>query len=106
MTSSESPYCPPSRDFYYDRFRPRTPTRFRNNSSQRRQGRRIEAQLRVPWIKSAPITNCATVPNTISDRAVEILNQIASKVATRASPTQSDANTHTFSTGNSSHLCS
>ena len=37
------------------------------------------------------MTSCATVPTTISDSAVEILNQIASSVAANASPTQSAA---------------
>ena len=35
------------------------------------------------------MTSWATVPTTISDSAVEILNQIASSVAARAKPTQS-----------------
>jgi hypothetical protein len=35
------------------------------------------------------MTNCATVPTTISESAVEILNQIASRVAASARPTQS-----------------
>ena len=51
--------------------------------------------------KIAPITSCATVPTTISVSAVEILNQIASNVAMRAKPTQTDACTQTFSAGTS-----
>lgn len=38
----------------------------------------------------------ATVPTTISERAVETLNQIAHSVATSASPTQSAARNQTF----------
>ena len=49
--------------------------------------------------KRAPITNCATVPTTISLRAVEILNQMATSVATKAKPTHTAARTHTFSMG-------
>jgi hypothetical protein len=43
----------------------------------------------VPGSVVAPMTNCATVPTTISESAVEILNQIASRVAASARPTQS-----------------
>ena len=41
--------------------------------------------------------NCATVPTTISVKAVEILNQIAKSVATSASPTHREASAQTFS---------
>jgi hypothetical protein len=44
----------------------------------------------------APMINCATVPTTISDKAVEILNQIASRVAMSANPTHKEANAQTF----------
>jgi hypothetical protein len=40
----------------------------------------------------------ATVPTTISERAVEILNQMASSVARSANPTQTAARNQTFST--------
>jgi hypothetical protein len=40
--------------------------------------------------------NCATVPTTISVKAVEILNQMANKVAISAKPTHKEANTQTF----------
>ena len=41
-------------------------------------------------------TSCATVPTTISDKAVEILNQIARSVAISANPTQMEASAQTF----------
>ncbi len=44
----------------------------------------------------APMISCATVPTTISDKAVEILNQIARRVAMRANPTQMEASAQTF----------
>jgi hypothetical protein len=44
----------------------------------------------------APMINCATVPTTISDKAVEILNQIASSVAMSANPTHKEASAQTF----------
>jgi hypothetical protein len=44
----------------------------------------------------APMINCATVPTTISDKAVEILNQIARTVAMGANPTQTEASAQTF----------
>jgi hypothetical protein len=43
------------------------------------------------------MTNWATVPTTISLRAVEILNQIATSVAINARPTHTAAITHKFS---------
>src|ERR1035438_2140574 len=46
---------------------------------------------------SAPIMSCATVPTTISDSAVEILNQIDSIVATKASTSHSAAENQTCS---------
>ena len=46
---------------------------------------------------SAPIISCATVPTTISERAVEILNQIDSIVATKASTSHSAAENQTCS---------
>jgi hypothetical protein len=41
--------------------------------------------------------SCATVPTTISESAVDTLNQIASSVAINASPTHNAARDHTFS---------
>ena len=43
---------------------------------------------------AAPITSWATVPTTISERAVAIRSQMESKVATSASPSQSAAIPH------------
>src|SRR5262249_35240405 len=40
---------------------------------------------------AAPMTSWATGPTTISDRAVEMRSQIDSRLATSASPSQSDA---------------
>ncbi len=45
---------------------------------------------------TAPIMSCATVPTTVSNKAVEILSQIARKVAMRANPTQIEASARTF----------
>jgi hypothetical protein len=50
----------------------------------------------VPII-SAPMMSCATVPTTISERAVDILNQIDSIVATKASTSHSAAENQTCS---------
>ncbi len=41
--------------------------------------------------RNAPISNWATVPTTISESAVAMRNQMESRVATRASPSQSAA---------------
>jgi hypothetical protein len=46
---------------------------------------------------SAPMTSCATVPTTISESAVEILNQIDSSVAINASMSHSAAENQTCS---------
>jgi hypothetical protein len=43
-----------------------------------------------------PMTSCATVPTTISDSAVETLNQIGSSVATNANPTRKAERAHAF----------
>jgi len=53
------------------------------------------ASASVPM--ATPMTSCATVPTTISLSAVETLNQIASRVATSARPTQIAATNHTVS---------
>ena len=42
------------------------------------------------------MTNWATVPTTISESAVEILNQIANSVAAKAKPTQSAQRAQVF----------
>jgi hypothetical protein len=42
------------------------------------------------------MTNWATVPTTISESAVEILNQIANSVAANARPTQSAQRAQVF----------
>ena len=44
---------------------------------------------------SAPMTSWATVPTTISDRAVAMLSQIESRVATSANDTHSAASVQT-----------
>src|SRR5271170_6875037 len=44
---------------------------------------------------TAPIINCAIVPTTISDRAVEIRSHIESRLAINARPSQSAARAHT-----------
>ena len=41
--------------------------------------------------------SCATVPTTISESAVETLNQMASSVATSASPVHRAARNHVLS---------
>src|ERR1035441_3411059 len=46
---------------------------------------------------TAPMMSCATVPTTISESAVEILNQIDSMVATKASTSHSAAENQTCS---------
>jgi hypothetical protein len=42
------------------------------------------------------MTNCAMVPTTISDSAVDIRNQMESRLAIKARPSQSAANAHTL----------
>src|SRR5580658_805544 len=50
------------------------------------------------WVPiNAPMINCATVPTTISESAVEIRNQIESSVATRAKTSQRAATSQTCS---------
>src|SRR5271163_1501138 len=44
---------------------------------------------------TAPLTNCAIVPTTISERAVEIQSHIESRLAINARPSQSAARVHT-----------
>src|SRR5262249_18595809 len=44
---------------------------------------------------AAPMISCAIVPTTISDNAVEMRSQIDSKLAIKASPSQSAASAHT-----------
>ena len=45
---------------------------------------------------AAPMMSWAMVPTTISDNAVEMRNQIESRLATNARPSQSAANAHTL----------
>src|SRR5271170_6442799 len=44
---------------------------------------------------TAPIINCAIVPTTISERAVEIRSHVESRLAINARPSQSAARVHT-----------
>jgi hypothetical protein len=54
----------------------------------------VALQPVVPSI--TPMTSCATVPTTISESAVETLNQIASSIATNANPTHKAERAHAF----------
>ena len=58
-------------------------------SGQKRDPLRVAEQPALAPRIRQPMTSWATVPTTISESAVEILNQIASSVAASASPTHS-----------------
>ncbi len=60
---------------------------------------------RPPVPSMTPMTSWATVPTTISESAVETLNQIAISVATNANPTHNAERAHAFVMEPSSFNC-
>ena len=60
----------------------------RPGSRQKRDPLCVAGQA-LPSARKTPMTSWATVPTTISESAVETLNQIASSVAASARPTHS-----------------
>jgi hypothetical protein len=61
-------------------------------------GEKLDPDSSVPRIAeptAAPMMSWAMVPTTISERAVEIRNQIESRLATSARPSHSAASAHT-----------